>query len=83
MDGPLAGRAGIVTGAGSGIGAAVARELADHGARLTLVDLRADRLAATVASLPALPAPVAAHADLSASVSVRQAAGTAPGSDRR
>ena len=73
---PLAGRAGIVTGAGSGIGAAVARELADHGVRLTLVDLRADRLAATVASLPEGAEAVPAVADIRDYPAVERAAAT-------
>ncbi|MGE3270053.1 MAG: SDR family oxidoreductase [Chloroflexota bacterium] len=37
----------IVTGAGSGIGAATARRLASEGAQLALIDLSADGLAAT------------------------------------
>lgn len=36
----LAGRAVLVTGAGSGIGAASAKALADAGANVTLVDLQ-------------------------------------------
>jgi len=37
LQAPLAGRHALITGAGRGIGAAVARALAAHGARLTLV----------------------------------------------
>ncbi len=44
---PLAGRHAVVTGAGSGIGAAIAVELARLGATLTLVGRRAARLEAT------------------------------------
>lgn len=44
----LAGKIALVTGAGSGIGAAIARTFARHGAHVTLADLRIDA-AATVA----------------------------------
>jgi NAD(P)-dependent dehydrogenase (short-subunit alcohol dehydrogenase family)/pimeloyl-ACP methyl ester carboxylesterase len=43
----IAGRLALVTGAGSGIGRAIALELAEHGARLLLVDLNADSMADT------------------------------------
>ncbi len=43
---PLLGRHAVVTGGGSGIGAAAALELARLGARLTLLGRRADRLSA-------------------------------------
>jgi NAD(P)-dependent dehydrogenase (short-subunit alcohol dehydrogenase family) len=46
---PLAGQHAIITGGGSGIGAAVALELARLGARLTLIGRREDRLAQTAA----------------------------------
>ena len=42
----------VVTGGGSGIGAAVARALAAEGARLTLVGRRREALEATAATLP-------------------------------
>jgi NAD(P)-dependent dehydrogenase (short-subunit alcohol dehydrogenase family) len=48
---PLAGRHALVTGAGSGIGAAIARELAAQGATLTLLGRRAEALQATLAKL--------------------------------
>lgn len=47
----LAGHHAVVTGAGSGIGAAIAIELARHGAHLTLVGRRAATLDATLERL--------------------------------
>ena len=43
----------IVTGAGSGIGAATARRFAAEGARVVIADLKADKLQATAKDLPA------------------------------
>lgn len=48
---PLAGHVALVTGAGGGIGRAVARELAQAGAALTLTDLREEPLAELAADL--------------------------------
>jgi len=50
--GPLEGRHALVTGAGSGIGAAIARSLADAGANVTLAGRRPGPLAEVAASLP-------------------------------
>lgn len=51
----LSGRTAVITGAGSGIGRATAQALAKAGCRLALVDLSAERLAETAATLGACP----------------------------
>ena len=48
----IAGCSVLITGAGSGIGAELARRLHARGARLALLDLRPDPLAALAATLP-------------------------------
>jgi short-subunit dehydrogenase len=48
----FAGGSAVVTGAASGIGEALARDLAGRGAELVLLDIDAARLAAVAASLP-------------------------------
>lgn len=45
------GKVAIVTGAGAGIGAAIAQRLVEHGARVTVSDINADAVEATAASL--------------------------------
>ena len=47
----LAGRVAVITGAGRGIGAAIARRLADHGAVVITVDIDADSAAGTAESI--------------------------------
>ena len=54
MKGPLAGRHAFVTGAGSGIGAAVARALVARGVRVSLAGRRVAKLEETAATLGAL-----------------------------
>jgi NAD(P)-dependent dehydrogenase (short-subunit alcohol dehydrogenase family) len=64
MDKRFADRTALVTGAGSGNGAAIARRLCEEGARVALLDRRADALEGTLASWPeevrSLGRPVAA-----------------------
>ncbi|HEU5468871.1 MAG TPA: SDR family NAD(P)-dependent oxidoreductase, partial [Steroidobacteraceae bacterium] len=52
MTQPLAGRHALVTGGGRGIGASIARTLAEAGARVTLLGRTAAELEATAAALP-------------------------------
>jgi NAD(P)-dependent dehydrogenase (short-subunit alcohol dehydrogenase family) len=49
----VAGRGAIVTGAGSGLGLAIAEALAENGARVTLLDVDAERIAAETGRLAA------------------------------
>lgn len=72
----LAGRHAIVTGAGSGIGAAVARALAGEGAALTLVGRRRAPLETVAAALPGARIAIAI-ADVTDREAVEQAMATA------
>lgn len=70
--GLLDGRVSLVTGAGSGIGEAVALAFAREGARLFLVDIDPNRTAAIVAQVQALGAEAAGcTADVSQNAAVR------------
>jgi NADP-dependent 3-hydroxy acid dehydrogenase YdfG len=51
MTSPISGQAGLITGAGSGIGAAIAELLAREGCRLALMDRRPDGVAAVTKSI--------------------------------
>jgi NADP-dependent 3-hydroxy acid dehydrogenase YdfG len=53
MNSPIAGQVGLITGAGSGIGAAIAELLAREGCRLALMDRRAEGVAAVTESIRA------------------------------
>ncbi|WP_433683305.1 SDR family oxidoreductase [Nocardia sp. CA-119907] len=70
----LEGRTAVVTGASSGIGAATARQLAQHGARVALLGRRKDRIEELAAEIGA--AAIAVVADVADQQSVRDAAAT-------
>jgi NAD(P)-dependent dehydrogenase (short-subunit alcohol dehydrogenase family) len=67
----LTGQVGLVTGGGSGIGAAIARALVAAGARVCVTGRREDALRRTVASFPAGSA-VACAGDVSAEPDARR-----------
>jgi 2-hydroxycyclohexanecarboxyl-CoA dehydrogenase len=71
----LDGKVALVTGAGRGIGAAIATALADSGAAVALLDLDGETAAATAASLPTKCVGIAA--DITDSSQVGAAAGAA------
>ncbi len=71
LDGPLAGKHALITGGGTGIGAAVALKLAGAGASVSLVGRRGGPLEEVAARLPrakAIVADVTSEADTSAMV---------------
>jgi 2-hydroxycyclohexanecarboxyl-CoA dehydrogenase len=71
----LDGRVALVTGAGRGIGAAIAGALADAGASVAVLDLDGETAASTAASLPTKS--VGVQADITDSSAVRTAVETA------
>ena len=74
-EGAFEGQTCIVTGAAQGIGHAVARGFAIHGAQVAVVDLDAGRVAAACDAIAAqgLPKPLAIRADVSDEESVKRA----------
>jgi NAD(P)-dependent dehydrogenase (short-subunit alcohol dehydrogenase family) len=74
--GVLDGRVAIVTGAGSGIGRAIAAEMAARGATVVVADVRAEAAAATVAGLASGSTGRAVVADVSSVDSVRSLVST-------
>jgi short-subunit dehydrogenase len=73
----LQGKSVLVTGASSGIGAAVARELALHGANLVLAARRRDRLESIAAELGARVRAVPVEVDVTRDGSVEEAVAAA------
>jgi NAD(P)-dependent dehydrogenase (short-subunit alcohol dehydrogenase family) len=68
MDGTVANRRAIVTGAAQGLGLAIAWTLAEGGARVLLADIQAEKVQAAVGQLPGGTARhVAAVADVTSS----------------
>ncbi|MGK8523708.1 SDR family oxidoreductase [Nocardia asteroides] len=74
MTNNLTGRVAVVTGASSGIGAATARQLARHGAKVALLGRRKDRIEELAAEIGANA--LAVVADVGDQQSVRDAAAT-------
>ncbi|OLF13931.1 3-oxoacyl-ACP reductase [Actinophytocola xinjiangensis] len=84
MTGLLAGKVAVVTGAGAGIGLAVARTFVEHGARVVLGDLNTEALDAAVAELGGEQVAVGVRCDVGDSDQVAAliaAAGTFGGLD--
>jgi NAD(P)-dependent dehydrogenase (short-subunit alcohol dehydrogenase family) len=70
---PLSGRHALITGAGRGIGAAIAQHLAAAGARISLVGRQREPLEALAARLPAAAQAAAFTCDVSDSAAVAAA----------
>ncbi len=66
MDSGLQGKVAVVTGVAGGIGGATAVELAEHGVKVLLVDVRGDEVAAKAEAIAAAGGEAAAFtADVS------------------
>jgi rhamnulose-1-phosphate aldolase/alcohol dehydrogenase len=70
---PLAGRIALVTGAGSGIGAAIARRLASEGACVVVADLNAESAASVATSIGTADVAVPVTADVTDATAVQSA----------
>ncbi len=77
----LAGRRVLITGAASGIAAATARLFARHGARLVLLDINGEGLAAVAGEIAADPITVDLTDPVAAAAAVEQSAGVMGGLD--
>jgi NAD(P)-dependent dehydrogenase (short-subunit alcohol dehydrogenase family) len=75
----LAGKHAFVTGGGTGIGAAIARALAEAGAQVTITGRRREPLDATAASMPGMRATVADVTDEAALAAAFREASEAAG----
>jgi NAD(P)-dependent dehydrogenase (short-subunit alcohol dehydrogenase family) len=75
--GQLTGKHALITGGGTGIGAAIARALLQEGARVTICGRRADKLSATATELAVLGEVACATLDVTQCESVAKAFGEA------